>query len=133
MIIRQLLNRFESNQVFNLDESWMLFRLAAIIEACGWTLLISGIAVQRFVLAVNNIPVLIAGRIHGIMFLTYALASIGLYPTLRWSRKQAFIALLASVPPYGSIIFEEIARHFYYRKQINTLFSCLVLAALETN
>lgn len=132
-MIGRLLKRFESNKVFSLDESWMLFRLAAIVEACGWTLLITGIALQRFVFSGNNIPVLVAGRIHGVLFLTYTVASIGLYPTLKWSRKQAFIALLASVPPYGSIIFEEIARHIYYRKQIDTLFSCLVLAVLNTS
>src|SRR5215467_8859093 len=104
--MRRLLRAFERNQVFREDEGWLLFRAAAIGEACGWSLLIIGIVCQRFILHGNPIPVQIAGQIHGMLFLAYAAAAIGLYPTLRWSRRRAVVALIASVPPYGSLLFE---------------------------
>lgn len=125
-----ILRKFEQNQVFTESESWMLFRLAAIAEACGWSLLISGILWAHFSLPGDRIPVLIAGQIHGLLFLMYALASIGLYPNLKWSRKRAFVALIASAPPYGSLIFEQWAQ----RKRQNSYFRissrCVLLAYL---
>jgi len=121
----KLLRQFESNHIFTEPEAWGLFRLSAIGEACGWSLLISGIILQRILH--NNDPVLIAGQVHGMLFFGYALAALGLYPNLRWSRKKAFIALLASVPPYGSLLFEQWAS---YKRQQTELFryrDCLIL------
>ncbi len=89
----------------------MLFRLSAYAEAGGWTLLLLGMFLKQFVLHGNNGPVLIAGQLHGMLFLGYMLAALGLYPNLRWSRGRAFVALLASVPPYGSLLFEQWAAH----------------------
>jgi integral membrane protein len=123
--------KFEKNEVFSEDEAWMLFRLAAVGEAVGWTLLISGILCKRFMLHGNNIPVLVAGQFHGISFLLYALAAVGLYPTLRWSRKRAFVALLASVPPYGSLMFEQWAHHMRRDSQFRTYRCCVALALLS--
>jgi integral membrane protein len=131
--MQSLLIKFENNRTFTEGESWMLFRLTAIAEACGWTLLITGIALERYVLHGNTIPVLIAGQFHGVLFLSYALSSVGLYPTLRWSRKRAFIALLASIPPYGSLIFEWWARSSYQRDRFNAYTCCIALSLLEAS
>jgi len=122
-----LLNRFENNKVFSEEESWLLFRIAAIAEACGWTLLILGIGIEKYILPGNNTSVLLAGRTHGMLFIAYALAAIGLYPTLLWSRKKAFIALLASVPPYGSLMFEQWAKHVRETSYLKTYSRCLLL------
>ena len=129
MILR-LLQKFETNRIFNGDEAWMLFRLAAIMEAFGWTLLLAAIACQHFVLPGNQAPVLIAGRIHGLLFGLYALAAVGLYPNLRWSRRQALVALLASVPPYGSLLFEQWAWHVHRQREFQMYGRCVTLAAL---
>lgn len=96
---------------FTDDEAWTLFRLAAYAEAGGWTLLISGLGLKQYVLHGNNIPVLVAGQIHGTLFIIYIVACALLYPSLRWSRPGAMLAGLASVPPYGSLIFEWWAAH----------------------
>ena len=109
----------------------MLFRLAAIAEACGWSLLIAGIAIERFILPSNHVAVLLAGRIHGTLFFMYALAAIGLYPTLGWSRKRAFVALLASVPPYGSLLFEQWAGHMRHTSQFKIYSRCVLLSRLS--
>jgi integral membrane protein len=77
----------------------------------GWSLLISGILIQHFFTPSSNIPVLIAGQLHGTIFLIYLVAVILLYSSLRWSRKRTLIAGLASIPPYGSLVFEQWAAY----------------------
>ena len=89
----------------------MLFRLAAFSEAFGWTLLIAGIAIKRYVMHGNDAPVLIAGQIHGMLFFAYFVAAFGLYPSLGWSRWRALFAVAASVPPYGTLVIEQWAAH----------------------
>jgi integral membrane protein len=100
-----MLHKFETNAVFSDSEAWLLFRLAAFGEALGWTMLISGILCERYFH--TRVPVILAGRTHGVLFLLYAVAALGLYPALRWSRKFAVIAVLASVPPYGTLVVEQ--------------------------
>lgn len=106
-----LLRKFETARPFREQEAWLLFRIAAISEAGGWTLLILGLLTKRFIVHGNNAPVLIAGQLHGTIFLIYLIAALGLYPCLGWSRKRAVVALAASVPPYGTLLFEQWASH----------------------
>ncbi len=123
----ELFYRFEHNTIFSEDEGWMLFSIAAIAEAVGWTLLIIGITLSSYVLPHNQIPVQIAGRIHGMLFLGYAIAAGGLYPNLHWSRKKAIVALGASVVPYGSLLFELWANALRKNKQYQICQSCTML------
>lgn len=125
-----LLQKFENSHPFTEGEAWTLFRIVAIGEACGWTLLIAGIGLKQYVLHGNNAPVLIAGQIHGTIFLIYIVAAVVLYPSLGWSRSKGFIAGLASVPPYGSIVFEQWAAHRRDRSEIIIYHRCLAYAAL---
>lgn len=124
-----LLRKFERNRVFTESEAWMLFRLAAFAEACGWTLLITGIIGTHF--TGSRVPVAIAGQIHGTLFFGYALASVVLYPNLRWSRKRAIVALLASVPPYGSLLFEQWANQTRKASQFKIYSNCVLLSLLS--
>jgi integral membrane protein len=105
------LDKFERYRPFSDKEAWTIFRVAAYGEAFGWSLLISGILIKRFLTPKSNLPVLIAGRMHGVFFSFYILAALGLYTSLRWSRKKVIIASLASVPPYGSLFFEQWAAY----------------------
>ncbi len=106
--IRQAyLQRIGKAEFFTDREAWNLFRLAAFGEAFGWTLLISGIVFKHYVTPGNNIPIDIAGQIHGTIFLIYIVAVIVLHPSLRWSPKRTLIAGLCSVPPYGTLVFEQ--------------------------
>jgi integral membrane protein len=118
--INKLLTKFESYQLFSEKDAWSLFRLAAICEACGWTMLITGILLKRYVTVGNNVPVLIAGQIHGMLFLSYIVAVVVLYANLGWSRKRMLVAGMASVPPYGSLIFEQWAAYKRRSKALKT-------------
>ena len=120
MAVKSWLNKFESNQVFTEDEAWMLFKIAAFSEAIGWTILIIGIVISTYIDPSTKIPLLLAGRTHGMLFFAYALAAISLYPNLKWSRTKSFIALLASVPPYGSLMFEIWANSVRSNQRLQT-------------
>lgn len=110
-MINALLQQLEKTRPFTDNEAWTYFKIAAIGEAVGWSLLISGILFKYFVTPGNNTPVLIVGQLHGTLFLIYVAAVIVLYSSLRWSRKRTIIAGLASIPPYGSLVFEQWAAY----------------------
>jgi integral membrane protein len=133
--MRKFLKAYRSFRPFTDEEAWTLFKLAAIIEACGWTLLITGILVSRYVTPGSNIAVLLAGRTHGALFSLYILAVIVLAPSLRWSWPRTIIAGAASVPPYGSLLFElwaaEDRRHARYRHLNGLLAYHLLTARLQ--
>lgn len=124
------LQAFESNQIFTEQEGWTLFRLAAFAEAIGWTLLIAGIATERLIPPHNHIPVMLAGRVHGMLFFGYMIAAIGLYPTLGWSRLKGLVALAASAPPYGSLLFERLATYKKEHDDFKDFTACLVLQSI---
>jgi integral membrane protein len=102
--MKKLIKNYKNFRPFTDQEAWFLFRLAAWGEAAGWTLLISGIICREIIH--NNLPVLITGQFHGILFLGYIAASILLAPSLNWTLKRTLAAGLCSVPPYGSLVFE---------------------------
>jgi integral membrane protein len=103
------LQKFEAARPFTEAEAWLLFRIAAIAEACGWTLLIIGILIHTYLTPHSSTALILAGRTHGMLFIVYCLASIGLYPSLGWSRWRGVFALAFSVPPYGTLVFEQWA------------------------
>lgn len=102
-----LLDKFEKFQPFTQTEAWNLFRIAAFGEAIGWTLLIVGILIKHFYTPGNDAPVLIAGQLHGTLFIIYIIAVIFLYSTFKWPRWKMVIAGFASIPPYGSLLIEQ--------------------------
>jgi integral membrane protein len=131
-MFRLAFSRFENNKIFSEEEAWAIFRLAAIAEACGWSLLILGILFERYLTPGNHTLVLVAGRIHGLLFSLYALSAVGLYPALGWSRKKSLVALAASVPPYGSLVFERWAAHSRRASYFISYSHCILLARLTT-
>lgn len=116
-MIDTVLKKYERFRPFTESEAWGLFRLAAIAEAVGWTFLIIGILIGRYITPGNDLAVQLAGHVHGMLFLLYIAAAITLYPSQQWTRKRTVIAGLASVPPYGSLLFEQWAA--YKRQQLS--------------
>ena len=104
-----ILRGYERFKPFTEGEAWGMFRLAALGEAVGWTLLIIGILLGKYVLPGNPVPVAIAGRIHGTLFLVYIAAVMVMSPSQGWNLRRTIVAGIASVPPYGSLMFEQWA------------------------
>lgn len=121
-----MLDKYYRMKPFSETEAWTLFKLAAACEAVGWSLLITGIVLKQFI--GSSIPVLIAGQIHGMLFLIYVLAAIGLGPSLSWSLKKSLTAALFSIPPYGSLVYEFYAAHQRRRQDLKFLLHNLLLS-----
>lgn len=117
-----LLKKFESFRPFTEREAWVLFRVSAIGETVGWSLLLLGICLKKYVFHGNDIPVKITGQFHGTLFLLYLVAAVVLYPSLGWRRRWALLAVAVSVPPYGALIFEQVAARLRRRKHLRVLY-----------
>ena len=117
-MVLSFLRRLEATKPFTEQEAWSLFRLAALSEAFGWTLLISGILVDHFKFPLHRYAVPIAGQIHGLIFLAYFGILLATYTSLGWSRFKFVCAAAAGVPPYGTLVFELWAAH-QRRKFVN--------------
>jgi integral membrane protein len=126
-----VLEKLEAVRPFTDQEAWKLFRLAAIGEAVGWSLLISGVLFKHFVTPGNNAPVQVVGQIHGTLFLIYIAAVVALYSSLSWSRRRTIIAGLMSVPPYGSLVFEQWAAYQRQREALKTYREVVVRAIIS--
>ena len=97
----------EAAQFFSDTEAWKIFRLAAFGEAIGWSLLISGLIFKHYITPKTNIPVEIVGQIHGTLFILYVAAVLVLHQSMKWSFKKTIVAGLVSIPPYGTLAFEQ--------------------------
>jgi integral membrane protein len=82
------------------------FRIAAVAEACSWAGLLIGM-VFKYVVVKNPIGVQVFGPIHGICFLAYVVSTVVVARGQRWSAPVAAVGLLASIPPFGTLVFER--------------------------
>jgi integral membrane protein len=108
-MLNSLIDKYEQFTPFTENEAWGIFRIAAFAEAAGWTLLILGILIKQFIIPSSDVPIKLAGRVHGTLFLLYIVAVFALSPSQNWSKKRTIAAGLASIPPYGSLMFEQWA------------------------
>ncbi|HET9721627.1 MAG TPA: DUF3817 domain-containing protein [Candidatus Saccharimonadales bacterium] len=125
-MLNKLIKKYEGFKPFTENEAWALFRLSAIGETVGWTLLIAGILIGRYLTPGNGIAVQIAGHIHGTLFLIYIAAVIVCGPSQGWSRRRILVAAVASVPLYGSLVFEQVVAHMRLRTRVHRSLSLSV-------
>lgn len=88
------------------DVRW--FRIAAVAEAISWTGLLIGMAF-KYLVVFDEIGVKIFGPIHGVLFLVYVALAVVVWRREPWSAPVGVCALLAGVPPYGTVVFERWA------------------------
>ena len=86
-----------------------VFIVAAIVEACTWALLLIGMYV-KYVPESTALLVTIFGALHGAAFIVYLIATVFAARKLRWSFTVTAWALVASIPPFTTRVFEIIAR-----------------------
>ncbi|MGQ0480483.1 MAG: DUF3817 domain-containing protein [Pseudonocardia sp.] len=85
-----------------------LFRIAAFAEAVSWTGLLIGM-VFKYLVVFDEIGVKIFGPIHGALFVCYLVLAVVLWRRRPWSGGTGVLAVLAGVPPFGTVVFERWA------------------------
>lgn len=78
-----------------------LFRTLAFAEVVSWTLLITGLLLRAF--ADLQIATVIAGSIHGFVFLSYGATAILVAFNQRWGAWPALVAIISAIIPYATI------------------------------
>ncbi|MDV7356976.1 DUF3817 domain-containing protein [Rhodococcus sp. NPDC019627] len=92
--------------VFDLSTTAKRFRFVAILEAITWLGLLIGMAFKYLPADGNEIGVKIFGPLHGGVFVLYVLIALWTARKLSWSLLTTFWALVASIPPFGTVVFE---------------------------
>jgi integral membrane protein len=84
------------------------FRIVAIAEAITWLGLLVGMAV-KYVGSGSEAGVQFFGSIHGVVVLVYFGVTLLAAQRLHWGGRTVVYALLASVPPGATLVFEAWA------------------------
>ena len=84
-----------------------LFRRVAVAEAVTWALLLTGMVLKYS--DVTDLGVRVFGMLHGIVFVAYCLTTLLVAVDQRWSRGRLLLGLVASVPPFCTVVFERYA------------------------
>lgn len=98
---------YDQTHWFTDKEAWWIYRLGAILETVGWSLLIGAIMYRSFGLPQYETVVTIAGRIHGIFFVCYFAAVVATARSMKWGLGRIIFGLAAGVPPFTALIFEQ--------------------------
>lgn len=106
---------YDKTHWFTDQEAWGVFRFFAILETVGWTLLIFAIVYRRLGLPEADSVVSFAGHLHGMGFVLYFIFALLVARSMEWGIWRISIAVIAGMPPYGSIIFEQLMGR--YRKK----------------
>lgn len=84
------------------------FRILALAEAISWAGLLLGMFF-KYVVVHNEIGVKIFGPFHGFVFVAFVLVTLMTRDPLKWDLRTLFLALLSSIPPFGTVLFERWA------------------------
>jgi integral membrane protein len=84
-----------------------LFRRVAVAEAVTWALLIVGMVLKYS--HTTDLAVRVFGMVHGVVFIAYCLTTVVLAVDQRWSRGRLLLGLVASVPPFATVLFDRYA------------------------
>ncbi|MCP2167362.1 DUF3817 domain-containing protein [Goodfellowiella coeruleoviolacea] len=84
------------------------FRLLAMAEAVSWAGLLVGMFF-KYVVVGNDLGVRVFGPVHGVLFVCYVLVTLLARGPLGWRVPTLILALVASIPPFGTVVFERWA------------------------
>jgi integral membrane protein len=97
-------------------QAFRAFRITAIAEAVSWTGLLGGMYLKH-VTHTTELGVWLFGRVHGALFVAYLVATLWVARSERWSLGRTAVALLSSIPPLTTLLFE---RWVSRRRQVST-------------
>ncbi|WP_028661795.1 DUF3817 domain-containing protein [Saccharomonospora saliphila] len=90
------------------NKAAVLFRVVAVAEAFSWAGLLVGMVLKYVVeLGEGGVPVL--GMVHGVLFVLYVGTTLLVARPLGWRATTLLAALVASVPPLCTWLFEKWA------------------------
>jgi integral membrane protein len=84
------------------------FRIAAFAEAASWLGLLIGMFF-KYVVDAGDGGVRVFGPVHGTVFLSYVAISLLTWRHQRWPLPVGVLAIVASVPPFCTALFEQWA------------------------
>lgn len=82
------------------------FRFFAVLEALSWLGLLTGMAFKYLPEEGNEIGVKIFGPVHGGVFVLFLLVALLTAREYEWNWKTTVLALLSSIPPFFTVLFE---------------------------
>lgn len=94
--------------VFDLSTPAKRFRFVAVAEAITWAALL--VAMYFKWVEGHESAVRIPGMVHGIVFLAFVAVSFLTARALKWNLITLGLALVSSLPPFGTLVFEWWAR-----------------------
>ena len=83
----------------------LLYRVLAVAEAITWTLLIAGMLL-KYAAGVGDWPVVVAGSVHGFVFISYAITAALVGVNQRWRLPVIVLAVVTAIVPYATIPFD---------------------------
>lgn len=82
------------------------FRVIALCEGVSFLALLF-IAMPLKYFAGYPQAVLVAGWIHGLLFIAYMISGLDVKATYRWKFKKTFIAVIAALIPFGPFVLDK--------------------------
>ncbi|WP_431309110.1 DUF3817 domain-containing protein [Gordonia prachuapensis] len=92
------------SQLFDLSTPAKRFRFVAVLEAITWVALLIAMFF-KWVLGYEE-AVAVPGMVHGIVFVVFVLVALVTAVQLRWNLVVTGLALVSSIPPLGTLVFE---------------------------
>jgi integral membrane protein len=80
----------------------------ATVEAFTWAGLLVGMLFKR-VLDLTELGVQVFGPLHGAAFIAYCVTAVLAWRSQQWTGATGLVALLASLPPFGTVVFHRWA------------------------
>lgn len=87
------------------------FRLVALLEGISFLALF--ITMYMKYKMEMPLPNMIVGMAHGFLFIGYIILAVLCYNQYKWSIKQLFFVLLASLVPFGTFVMDK----YYFGKK----------------
>ncbi len=82
-----------------------IFAVVALVEAFTWAGLLVGMFL-KYVTETTAAVVAVFGALHGGAFIAYSVIALLTWWRLRWSVPVGIVALVAGIPPLGTLAFE---------------------------
>lgn len=82
------------------------FRIVGLLEGLSYILLLF-VGVPLKYIGGNPVAVKALGMPHGLLFVLYIVLAVNVYIELEWPKRKLGLAFLASLLPFGTLVFDR--------------------------